>query len=141
MPATFEAFGIKFMYPENWTPAARDDEEGDGGVTLDMPSGGFFSIEQDYEGSLPEEIFEEVADTISAEFGEVERQPVDLNDAMSDERAIDFRFYCLDLLVVSRVVLMTVANTSLVIQIQAEMRDFETNEKVFEAILMQLRQC
>lgn len=141
MPAKFEAFGVKFLYPDNWSVAQRTEEEGDDGVTLEMPSGGFLSIEQDYDGSLAEEIIEEVRESISAEYGELERESLSLPGAKPDETCVDFSFYCLDLLVVSRLILMTTESASLVIQIQAEIRDFETNEAVFAAILQQLRSC
>ena len=141
MPAKFEAFGVKFLYPDNWNVAPRTEEEGDDGVTLEMPSGGFLSIEQDYDGSLAEEVIEEVGESISSEYGELERERLSLPGAKSDETCVDFRFYCLDLLVVSRLVLLTTKSASLVIQIQAEIRDFEANEPVFAAILQQIRSC
>lgn len=139
MPATFESFGIKFLYPDNWKTVAREEDEGSDGVTFELPSGGFFTLEREREGQLAEEIIEAVADSISEEYEEVEREQVRLEGAAADERCVDFRFYYLDLLVISRLIVMPVDGTTLVIQMQAESRDFDENELVFSAILQQIR--
>ena len=140
MPSTFESFGIKFMYPDNWTLAERAEEEGHHGVTLEMPGGGFLSVEQDLTGFADEQIVRQISDTFDKEYEGSEREPVALRGAREDEIAFDFRFYYLDLLIISRLVLLTVDDLKLVIQIQAESRDFEKNELVFDAILTQIRQ-
>jgi hypothetical protein len=139
VPATFESFGVKFLYPDNWTPAERAEDEGDTGVTLEMPTGGFFSIELEDEGLSEEDVIERVREAIATEFGEVEVEPVQLEGAIHGERTVELRFYYLDLLVVSRLVLMPAKAETLIVQMQAESRDFDTNEPVFGAILMQLR--
>ncbi len=59
MPATFDSFGISFLYPENWKPVERSEAEGQEGVTLELPAGGFFSLEREHEGQLYEELVEE----------------------------------------------------------------------------------
>lgn len=141
MPSTFESFGVKFLYPDNWKPLERSEDEGEQGVTLELPGGGFFSLERDREGFLDEELIEEVADTIDEQYELVERERVQLEGAGPDEQAVEFRFYYLDLLIVSRLVLMTAAGSRLVVQIQAESRDFEANAAVFDALLQQLRQA
>ena len=140
MPATFESFGIKFLYPDNWIVAQRDPEEGDHGLTLELPGGGFFSVERDDEDDLSdEELLAKVCETIHAEYEDAESEPVTLDNALEGERAVDLRFFYLDLLIVSRVILMKVDGARLLIQIQAENRDFDTNAMVFAAILQQIR--
>ena len=139
MPATFESFGVKFLYPDNWKPIDRDEDEGVEGVTLELPSGGFFTVEKEREGKIADEIIEEVADSISEDYDEVEREETQLANADAEERCVDFRFYYLDLLIVSRLVILTVEGMTVVIQIQAESRDFDENELVFAAILKQIR--
>jgi hypothetical protein len=139
MPATFESFGIKFLYPDNWTVADRGQSDGNEGVTLELPSGGFFTIERESVGQLIEELIEEIAESIGQDYGEVEREDVRLDDAPSDERAVDFRFYYLDLLITSRLVIVATDEATLVVQMQAESRDFDANEMVFAAILKQIR--
>jgi hypothetical protein len=139
MPRTFESFGIKFLYPDNWTVAQRGEDEGDQGVTLELPSGGFFTIEREQEGQLAEELIEEIADSLEEDYGQVEREDLRLEDAAEGERTVDFRFYYLDLLIISRLMVIHVGSATYLIQMQAESRDFDSNELVFSALLKQIR--
>ena len=58
MPQSFESFGLQFLYPDNWTQVERSDDEGKEGVTLELPSGGFFTVERTRAGELVEEVIE-----------------------------------------------------------------------------------
>ena len=139
MPKSFESFGVKFLYPDNWTLAERDEEGGDEGVTLELPGGGFFAVERERDGELVEELIEEVADSLAEDYGDVEREEVELPGASDQERCVEFRFYYLDLLIISRLTIMKLDGVTLVVQMQAESRDFDANEMVFEALLKQIR--
>jgi hypothetical protein len=139
MPASFESFGIKFLYPDNWKVTDRAEDEGSEGVTLELPSGGFFTIEREHEGQLDEELIEELSDSFEQEYEQIEREDIQLENASPKERAVEFRFYFLDLLVISRVVIFHIGESTYVIQMQAESRDFDANEMVFAAILKQIR--
>lgn len=139
MPASFESFGIKFLYPDNWKVTQRAEDEVGEGVTLELPTGGFFTIEREYEGQIEEELIEELSDSFEQEYEQVEREDIQLENAGSNERAIEFRFYYLDLLVISRLVILHVDEATYLIQMQAESRDFDANELVFSAILKQIR--
>lgn len=140
MPTTFDSFGIKFLYPDNWTIADRNDEDGTDGVTLEMPSGGFFAVERERQGQLVEELIEEVAESLEEDYGDVEREEIELADSQIGERAVEFRFYYLDLLIISRLAVIDRQGETFVIQMQAESRDFDTNDLVFAALLKQIRQ-
>ena len=138
MPAQFDSLGVQFLYPDNWVVVERPEGETESGVTLEMPSGGFFSIEKD-DSLLPdEELVERIVSAISAEYDDVEQESIELKQIGDDDRAIELRFYYLDLLVICRVVLTSRGDERLVIQMQAESRDFDTNEQVFAAILQQI---
>ena len=139
MPASFESFGIKFLYPENWTLVERSEDESQEGVTLELPCGGFFTIEREREGQIEEEIIEELSDAFEQEYEEIEREDIELENAGSGEHAVEFRFYYLDLLVISRAVILHTDDSKYLIQMQAESRDFDANEMVFSAILKQIR--
>ncbi|EMI40420.1 hypothetical protein [Rhodopirellula sp. SWK7] len=148
MPATFEGFGLKLLYPDNWTLAPRGEDEGDQGLTLELPTGGFLSIE-----TLPitrgdDEILSEIDEMLREQYGSIESHEVQLDGADDNERAVDLSFYHLDLVVFSRVVLLDAPASTrdqmpiagrLLIQFQAESRDFDANELVFTALLKQIR--
>jgi hypothetical protein len=138
MPASFDSFDIKFLYPDNWSLVDRAAGEENEGVTLELPSGGFFSIEREAEGQLADELIEELASSFENEYGEVEREDLSLESQDDIERAVEFRFYYLDLLIISRMLILNRREKTYVIQMQAESRDFESNEMVFNAILKQL---
>ncbi|MBB3208361.1 hypothetical protein FHS27_004189 [Rhodopirellula rubra] len=148
MPATFEGFGLKLLYPDNWTLTPRGEDEGDQGLTLELPSGGFLSIE-----TLPitrgdDEILSEIDEMLREQYGSIESHEVQLEGADEDERTVDMSFYHLDLVVFSRIVLLDAPASTrdqmpiagrLLIQFQAESRDFDANELVFTALLKQIR--
>ncbi len=133
MPAVFESFGVRFLYPDNWTVASADDSAG---VMIEMPGGGVFAVEPQGAVAVEEaSLLGEIERAIAAEYDELEREEVSLED----EQAVEFRFYYLDLLIVSRVVFVDGPNGRLLVQMQAESREFERNELVFAAILKQIR--
>ncbi|TWT55660.1 hypothetical protein [Allorhodopirellula solitaria] len=150
MPATFEGFGLKLLYPDNWKLVPRGDDEGDQGATFDLPSGGFVSIE-----TLPitrgdDELVDEITNMLREQYTDVESDEVHLTGAADDERCVDLSFYHLDLVVFSRIVLLDAPASTrdqmpiagrILVQFQAESRDFDANEMVFTALLKQIRDC
>ena len=139
MPQTNTDLGIELLHPENWTPAPREDATS-GGVTFDLPGGGFFSIDPtdgDDEEAI-DRLFETTQSVIEADYGSVEREPLAAETARGMYRGEDFQFYFLDLIITSRLMILLGNDRDYAVQIQAEQRDFEKNEEVFQAILAQL---
>lgn len=142
MPAQFDSFGVRFLYPDNWTVAEREETEGDQGTTFDLPSGGFVSLERT-RASEVEELIDRIVKTIAADYEELEREDLTLDVLPENTPVTDLRFYYLDLLIVSRLVVLAMQAAGedqqvLVVQMQAESRDFDKNEPVFAAILKQI---
>ncbi len=140
MPATFDDIGLRFLYPDNWIIAAGADDRGSCGVMFDLPTRGFFLIELADTCASDDEVIEQVVATVAAEYDEVERETVTLPDAGENERAVELQFYFLDMLIQSRIMVIYAGEQRLLIQIQAESRDFDAGEPVFAAILKQLRE-
>lgn len=145
MPVQFDSFGVRFLYPDNWVIAERGEEEGDQGATLDVPGGGFVAIERTDADSV-DEMIEGIVRAIAADYEDLERESTSLDVLEADTPVIDLRFYYLDLLIVSRLVVLSSSalpdaidsNEVLLIQMQAESRDFDKNELVFNALLKQI---
>ncbi len=143
MPAQFDSFGVRFLYPDNWTVGERTEEEGDDGVTLDVPGGGFVSVEKTQINAVDKAI-DEIVRVIAAEYEDLERESVSRDVLPAETQVTDLRFYYLDLVIISRIVVLTAPTISigdgevLMVQIQAESRDFDKNESVFDAILKQI---
>jgi len=141
MPASFSGLGLQLLYPDNWTIADDEPASDDGdasGVTFELPGGGFFSIERGGDAATDDAVVDAFAETIRADYGEAEREEIEADDSPIADRICEFRFYYLDLIIVSRIVLATIGNDRFMIQMQAESRDFDVNEPVFSAILKQI---
>ncbi|WP_182868439.1 hypothetical protein [Stieleria mannarensis] len=142
MPAQFDSFGVRFLYPDNWTVADRGEDEGDRGATLDFPGGGFFSLELTGTEAVGP-LIDRIVSTIAADYEDLEREDVTLDVVPPGTAVTDLRFYYLDLLIVSRIAVLKRGDGSgtddvLLVQMQAESRDFDKNEPVFDAILKQI---
>ena len=144
MPAQFDDFGIRFLYPDNWQIAEREENEGDRGATLDLPGGGFFSIERTDAAGV-KELVDGLVETIAADYEGLERDDCSWEAVPEGTSVTELRFYYLDLLIVSRLVVVPAElldqrldDEVLVIQMQAESRDFDKNEPVFAAIMKQI---
>jgi hypothetical protein len=142
MPSQFDSFGVRFLYPDNWILAERDVEDGDQGATLDLPAGGFVSLEITPADQV-DGLVDGIVRAIAADYEDLEREDISLEGLPAGTRVTDLRFYYLDLLIISRLIFLKPPNdptgqSVLMIQAQAESRDFDKNEAVFAAILKQI---
>jgi hypothetical protein len=138
MPGTFEDFGLRFLYPDNWKVGGREEDSRCEGVTLDLPAGGFFSVTRYFDQSKPESLLDEIAAAMKIEYPEIETDPIGVSD--EDDFFVESRFYYLDLLVISRVTAIEAGDDIIVVQSQAESREFDASEKVFDAIIRSLKE-
>lgn len=138
MPSTFDDFGLRFIYPDNWQIQSRDSDEASDGVTLELPRGGFFSVTK-YRAAPPMDVvLEKIVSAMRAEYPELEAEELgDIDD--DDSETIELRFYYLDLLIIARIMAMTIASQTIVVQIQAESREFDAGEPVFAAMMKSIR--
>jgi hypothetical protein len=86
-----------------------------------------------------EALIEAIENLIAQEYGEVERDQWPSDRLASADRIVEFSFYYLDLLIISRLIFIRVGDGNFAIQIQSESRSFEENELVFAAIMQQLQ--
>lgn len=138
MPATFEDFGVRFLYPDNWRVDARQRDEQAEGITFDLPKGGFFSVTRYREQADPEALLGQIVEAMRSEYADIEADPLGVSDA--DDFFIDCRFYYLDLLITSRTTAIETGHDLVVVQAQAESREFDANEQVFAAVIRSLRE-
>ncbi len=138
MPSTFEDFGAKFLYPDNWTIQARERDDQAEGVTLDLPGGGFFSVTRHFDQGSPEQLLDQIARSMKKEYPDIETDALAVS--AEDDFFIEARFYYLDLLVTSRITAIESGDDLIIVQCQAESREFDRNEPVFGAILRSLKE-
>lgn len=140
MPATFDEYGVRFMYPDNWEISERAASEESVGVTIESPDGAFFSLNRYHRQTNPESLNDQVIAAMQAEYDEVEVVPYVAADANEGETGSELNFFVLDLLVTVRILVIPDGNDLLLLQIQAENRQFDKHEMVFEAMLKTLRE-
>ncbi len=137
MPAIFEEFGIRFLYPDNWAIGSRESDLNVEAITLELPGGGFYSVARHFQHDAPEQLLEKIVTTMRLEYPEMESDAIAVSE--DDDFFIETRFYYLDLLVTSRLTAIEVADDLVIVQQQAESREFDRNEPVFAAILRSLK--
>lgn len=134
MTAVYKRDDIRFQYPENW----KIDEDPSSGVprtiSVTATNGAFWAATIYDENSSPEELQKEYLETFEAEYEDLEMDPVEIKVGDQDLPALDLQFYCLDFLVHSRLIVRQIGGYKVLIAWQAEDRDFDKLEPIFEAI-------
>jgi hypothetical protein len=140
----YQGIGLSCMYPENWR-VSEDTEPGGRttGFMIESPNSAFMTVSEYPWNVAPREAIDSAKVAMEAEYDNCEFEPFSPTllvngKAIEDCRAGDVRFYFLDLLVVSRLIAFTVRKTTYLIQIQAEDRDFDSLEKVFQAMIVSM---
>ena len=139
MTAIFEKHDLKFMYPDNWSLVENQEAEDFIEVSLESPSGSIWSVSvfDDQENS-PEELVESCATALSEQYEDFERFEFQGEIAGVSTVGFDSHFYCLDFLVTAQSRAMRYQNRLMNIFCQAESREFDQNQDVFNAITQSL---
>src|SRR5205814_3776034 len=75
MPAVFQNFGVRFLYPENWSITDEDDEGWPCTVTVQSQETGFWSLHVYPPAHEFKSIVKELIAAIQAEFSDIEVLP------------------------------------------------------------------
>jgi hypothetical protein len=134
MPARFDSLGISFQYPDNWTLDDSDALLGRKSVTVYSPGGAFWSVAIHLGTAEPAKLAAAVVDAMRQEYEGLETQPADETLAGHNLTGYDFAFYCLDLTNTARVRSLRFAHATYTIYCQAEDREYQQVERVFQAI-------
>lgn len=135
MPKQYSGMGLSFLYPDSWTATEEGQGERGSGVILESPGGSFLSITA-LSGDLePEEVVQEAADAMNAEYEDIESEPLTVQIADQDFHGMIQRFYYLDFVIVSKLITVPVDDHLYLVQIQGEDRDMDQQSLVFEAVL------
>lgn len=139
MVATFDKHGVQFMYPENWS-LTTDDESWPRAISVESPSGAFWSLHLYSPPADPRKLTEDVISALRAEYDPLEAE--EASEQVGDVKAegYDLSFFYLDLLIICHTRSFTFGNKTLVIMTQAEDRDYQQLEPVFRAITVSLVQ-
>ncbi|MDX1948677.1 MAG: hypothetical protein SFU86_25035 [Pirellulaceae bacterium] len=134
MPAVYENTGIRFLYPENWSITEEEIEEWPRNVTLQSPDTGFWSLQVFPPGHEPRPSVQEMIGSLREIYGEIEVLPVKETYGDTETKGVDLAFFYLDLMIESKIRTLRTPSSTLIWQYQAESREFDDLEAVFQAI-------
>ncbi len=134
MPAKFDSLGISFQYPDNWTLDDSDALLGRKSVTVFSPGGAFWSVTIHSELAEPAKLAAAVIEAMRQEYQGLEAQEALETMAGRDLTGYDLAFYCLDLTNTARVRSFRVGHSTYTVFCQAEDREFEQVQRVFQAM-------
>jgi hypothetical protein len=138
MPAVYDNLGVRFLYPENWTITDEDDEAWPRTVTLQSPQTGFWSLHVYPPAHNVKEAVKELIGAIQSEFSDIEVLPTKETFGETDTTGVDLAFFYLDLLVEAKIRCLRTPSATLIWLYQAESREFESMESVFQAIAVSM---
>jgi len=138
MPAVFEHFGVRVLYPENWSLLDVEVEDWPRTVTLQSAETGFWTLHVYPPGQETQPLVEELTQAISQEFGELEVLPAKEVLGDTSTTGVDIAFFWLDLLVEAKIRYVHTPSATLLWHYQAENREFERIEPVFQAIAVSM---
>ncbi len=134
MPAEFRKLGIAFQYPENWSLDEEDALAGRSSVTVYSPGGGFWSVSIHPAWTDPDELAKAAIRAMEEEYKEVETAPIQCVVAGRELVGYELNFYYLDLTNTAEVRCLQTDGAAYSIFYQAEDREFEVVQLVFQAI-------
>jgi hypothetical protein len=140
MPAIYENFGVRFLYPENWSVIDEEDDGFPQTVTVQSPQTSFWSLHVYPPDSELKPIVKELIAAIQEEFRDIEVLPTKEMFGETSTTGVDLAFFYLDLLVEAKIRCLRTPSSTLVWLYQAESREFETTEAVCQAITISMLQ-
>lgn len=138
MPAEFNQWGIQFQYPENWTVDSESEPGGPHSVSVHSPDGAFWSVTT--EGPDGPSLARHVVQAIQNEYEQCEFEPMVRRIGEHQVDGFELNFYCLDFLITAHVLNVHSTQGPLAVLYQAESRDFDRLQLVFDAISASLLQ-
>jgi len=137
MPAQFHRSDLSFFYPDNW---AVDEDEVSGGrsVTVYSPGGGFWSVAVYHDLADPSHLADAALEAMQKEYKDLEVQPVAETLAGRQMSGYDLNFFLLDFTNTAQIRSVQYDRMAYTILCQAEDREFEQMQRVFQAITVSL---
>ncbi|MEM7454493.1 MAG: hypothetical protein AAF456_09085 [Planctomycetota bacterium] len=140
MTTTYENYGLKFMYPENWSLSEPSADELPRQVTLETPDGGIWSLSIFPATSDSDDLLKDAVAALEETYDEVEVSAADSDFEPFKSRGVDAFFYCLDFVVSARIRVFSLEEQKLVVLYQAESREFDKQIDVFRAMTLNMLQ-
>ena len=140
MIAHYEKPGIRFAYPENWSIVDEQLDQWPQGVAVQSPQGSYWDLRIFPSRIGLGEVSDQALDAMRQEYADLESEAVTEELFNSSVTAVGYNleFFCLNLLVTSRIRSFYVGSRTLLLVCQAENREFDRQRLVFDAITKSL---
>ncbi len=138
MPAVYEDRGIRFLYPENWSVMDVENDGWPRSVTIQSEQTSFWALHIYPAYQEVDPLVNEVIDSIREVYEDLEILPATEKFGACETAGVDICFFYLDLLVEAKIRYLHTPAFTLVWHYQAESREFETMEPVFQAMATSL---
>jgi hypothetical protein len=138
MPQKFEKLGISFQYPDNWTLDEEDAPAGRKSVTVYSPGGAFWSVAVHPRSADPAQLAEAAVGAMKQEYEKLEVEKARETTAGLEMIGYDLSFYYLDLTNTARIRCLRIQQAIYSIFCQAEDREFDQIQMVFQAMTTSL---
>jgi hypothetical protein len=138
MPAVYHHLGVRFLYPENWIVQDEERDAWPRTVTLQSPETSFWSL---YVYPPDHNVRQAVTDLIGSIrelYEDLEVIPAKETCGDLETKGVDIAFFYLDLLVEAKIRCVQTPSALLVWHYQAESREFDRMDLVFQAIATSL---
>jgi hypothetical protein len=135
MPATFDQFGLRFEYPDNWSVEDADDADGNQQVIVSSPHTAFWQLSKYPAGTELEPLFDEALAALRGEYQGIEVEPED--ELVEGHLLSGFtaNFFYLDLTNTCWLRGIETESANYLLICQAEDREFAQVELVFRAMI------
>jgi hypothetical protein len=138
MPAVYHHLGVRFLYPENWQVQDEEPDEWPRTVTLQSEQTSFWSLyvyppDHDARAAVTD-----VIGTIRELYEDLEVLPSKEMYGDVETKGVDIAFFYLDLLVEAKIRCVKTPSALLLWHCQAESKEFDAMEAVFQAIVTSL---
>ncbi len=132
MPKTYQALGFSLLYPDTWRV---EDEAESASILLESPEGAFLSISKLASTAEIRSALDQAEQAMRSEYEDVEQEDYAQEVESFKMSGVTQRFVCLDMIVTSHLLSFACQDKAYLVQMQAEDRDMERLEIVFNAIL------
>jgi hypothetical protein len=145
MPKVHRSLGLSVTYPDNWTLSEDLQDDQIVGFQIQSPGSAFFAVLAFDWSTSPDQAIAQASEAITEEYQNVERENfspelISHPGPLADSRGLDLYFYYLDLLVRAKLIAFGIPHQTILVHFQAEDSEFESMQRVFEAMLLTLCQ-
>jgi hypothetical protein len=138
MPKRFDELGIHFQFPDNWDLDVEDTVDGSPTVSVMSPGGAFWTISIHPATTEPKGLAKSALETLRVEYPDSDVSAAHDTMAGHELTGYDLNFFYLDLTSTATLRTFSAPDATYLIHCQAEDREFDDLQLVFQAITASL---